>query len=337
MSPPGSQRAAVATTIDRSGVREARPAKPTYDARQPIGQRWEVERGVLASQRRSLTVFLAGAECPFTCLFCDLWQYTLPSQTPAGALPHQLAGALAAAAPIEANDAIKLYNASNFFDRRAVPPGDLPEIADLCSPFTRVTVESHPKLLGNACADFADRLSGRLEIAMGLETVHPTVFPRLKDGMTIEDFDTATTWAKERGIGVRTFVLVGLPWIAEESFAGWAARSALHAIEAGADRVSLIPLRAGSGTLTELRKRGELAPIRLRHLEDALEKALGLVDGAGLVEADLWDVPALATCDRCADRRVARLATMNREQRIVDSVECSCSTDRGSSDGPAPE
>jgi len=271
-----------------------------------------------------LTVFLAGAECPFSCLFCDLWQYTLESETPPGALPRQLGTALKEAAPLGSETAIKLYNASNFFDRRAVPAADLPTLAEQCAPFVRVTVESHPKLLGDICEEFSDRLSGRLEIAMGLETIHPEVFPRLKDGMKIEDFDTAVAWARARDIGVRAFVLVGLPWVDGRSFAEWAARSARHAIEAGADRVSLIPLRAAGGTLAKLSQLGELESVTLPHLEDALETALQSVAGAGLIEADLWDAATFATCDECADVRIERLARMNHEQRVVEPIDCGC-------------
>ena len=42
-----------------------------------------------------LTAFLSGRECPFTCVFCDLWQYTTPAKTPVGALSQQLREILA--------------------------------------------------------------------------------------------------------------------------------------------------------------------------------------------------------------------------------------------------
>jgi len=269
-----------------------------------------------------LTVFLAGAECPFRCPFCDLWQHTLSGATPRRALVRQLEIALQAAGPIPAGAAIKLYNASNFFDRRAVPREDLPAIADLCAPFARVVVESHPRLLGAPCTAFAELLAPGLEVAMGLETVHPTVFPRLKDGMVLPDFDEAVRWARARGIGTRVFVLVGLPWVPSREFATWAARSAGHAFDAGADRVGLIPLRSDRGMLASLRASGELEPVAIRHLEEALARSFELQ--AGPVEADLWDAEALAGCPTCANRRVERLARMNREQRTLEAVDCAC-------------
>ena len=37
-------------------------------------------------------------------------------------------------------------------------------------------------------------INGRLEIAMGLETVHPEVLRRLNKRMTLDDFERATTF-----------------------------------------------------------------------------------------------------------------------------------------------
>ena len=129
---------------------------------------------------RALTIFLAGAECPFTCSFCDLWRYTIDGPTPAGALPTQIAavlGTLDASAPRP--DRLKLYNASNFFDRRAVPAADLPRIAELAASFSGVTVESHASTIGPSALEFARRLGGRLEVAVGLETIHPLAAAQL--------------------------------------------------------------------------------------------------------------------------------------------------------------
>ncbi len=294
----------------------------------PIGHRWDIERGLGTPNRHVLTVFLAGAECPFTCVFCDLWRHTTSGVTPVGALPNQLEIALSEAsdgAPHGAGHALKLYNASNFFDNRSVPPEDDDALARLCEPFERVTVETHARLIGERAEAFAESLDGRLEIAMGLETIHPTVFPRLNKGMTLSDFDHAVGWARDRGIGVRAFVLVGLPWTRPNEYATWAGRSVDYAARLGVDRVSLIPLRTGNGVLEALAERGDLAPVRLGHVEEALERSLDAVAGRMIVEVDAWDLTDLAHCDRCAAARIDRLARANLEQRILPPPECDCS------------
>src|SRR6185295_5330636 len=146
---------------------------------------------------RVLTVFLAGAECPFSCVFCDLWRHTIDGPTRRGALPAQIEKALAAAGPIPDGAQVKLYNASNFFEPRAVPPEDDEAIAALLAPFAQVVVECHPRLVGARAERFAARLaesqsptraSRRLQVAMGLETVHPHALPRLGKAMTLDGF-----------------------------------------------------------------------------------------------------------------------------------------------------
>ena len=118
------------------------------------------------------TIFLTNRECPWRCLMCDLWRNTLPGDTPAGAIPAQIDYALQRMAPARE---VKLYNSGSFFDRRAIPPEDYDAIADRVRAFERVIVECHPALVGDDCFRFGERLTGRLEVAMGLETVHPQI------------------------------------------------------------------------------------------------------------------------------------------------------------------
>ncbi|HEX2779675.1 MAG TPA: hypothetical protein VHM30_09260, partial [Gemmatimonadaceae bacterium] len=92
-------------------IRALRPPKPRVDAYTAHGSLVEEERRPDGTIERALTVFLAGAECPFTCSFCDLWRWTIDGPTPPGALVRQLEQVLASiegAAP----ERVKLYNAS---------------------------------------------------------------------------------------------------------------------------------------------------------------------------------------------------------------------------------
>src|SRR3954453_10180514 len=123
-----------------SWVRSLRGPRWAIDSDEALGHFWEEERAPGGGTTRALTIFLAGAECPFTCVFCDLWRETLNGATPPGALPIQLRRVLAAAGPLPDGAAVKLYNASNFFDARAVPLEDEAKILDLVAPFARVTV-----------------------------------------------------------------------------------------------------------------------------------------------------------------------------------------------------
>lgn len=256
----------------------------------------------------ALTVFLAGAECPFTCSFCDLWRYTLDGPTPAGALPLQLARALETLGS-RFPERLKLYNASNFFDRRAVPAEDVPRLAELAAPFESVTVESHAATIGPLTLEFAALLSGRLEVAIGLETIHPAASARLNKKLELEQFDRAAEFLRSHDLDLRVFVLLGTPHIAPAETVEWTVRSVEYAARRGAQRVAIIPVRGGNGELERLQALGEFVPPTLTQLESALELCSRI--RSTVVTADLWDVERLPACEVCREARVARIGSMN--------------------------
>ena len=279
----------------------------------------DLERGPGGESTPSATVFLTGAECPFTCVFCDLWRYTIDGPTPAGALPAQLSAALEQLpgllreAGLDRCDQLKLYNASNFFDRHAVPEADLEPIARLAGGFRRVVVECHPRLVDERVRRFADRLPGRLEVAMGLETAHPVALSRLGKQLTLEQFDRAAERLRADGVDLRVFVLVGVPFVPAAEQARWVSESVRHAARAGARSVALIPVRGGNGELERLREVGQFEPPSLRLLEESLAGGLHAAEGSVAVQVDPWDLDQVASgCESCRDVRVAAIRKMNR-------------------------
>jgi len=301
-------------------IRALRPPRPPVSLAAAHGWRWEEERVPGGALVPTLTVFLAGGECRFTCLHCDLWRTTVPFATPVGALPKQLVAVLAAASPLPSGARIKLYNASNFFDERAVPASDEPALAALLAPFAEVVVECHPALVGERCFRFAERLKGRLQVALGLETVHPRALAALNKGMRVGDFARAAAALGARGVGVRAFVLVAAPGVPPRHASTWAARSAALAVAAGAEHVSLIPLRAGNGAIDALVASGRAALPTLTDLEAALDASLGLAPA--VIAADLWDLERLAACRACFAARRQRLERINRSGRPAPPVRC---------------
>jgi len=269
-------------------------------------------------------VFLTNRECPWRCLMCDLWRNTLAEATPPGVILRQIRSAVAALPPARW---IKLYNAGSFFDTQAIPTREIAAIADELARYDRVIVESHPALVGDRCADLAARLPGRLEVAMGLETIHPEILPRLNKRMSLAQFREAAAFLREREIALRAFVLVGLPWLAPREAVEWAVRSAEFAFECGARAVTLIPTRTGNGAMDALEAAGEFTPPTLGQLEQALSGALGLC--RGLVFADLWDLARWRRCPVCSSERERRLEAMNRRQEATPPVACPICAGRG--------
>ncbi|MEA2706553.1 MAG: archaeosine synthase beta-subunit [Gemmatimonadaceae bacterium] len=222
-------------------------------------------------------------------------------------------------------DRLKLYNASNFFDERAVPPEDLLGIATLAAPFSAVTVESHANTIGPRTLEFARRIAGRLEVAVGLETIHLGAVAQLNKRLDFARFDSAARFLAENGIDLRAFVLLGAPYIPTNESVEWVVRTVEYAVEHGASVVSIIPVRAGNGEMERLQALGHFVPPTLRQLEDALDRCLQFTNT--VVTADLWDMAKLARCERCRARRVERLQRLNGSGRAEPRIDCAaCQT-----------
>jgi radical SAM enzyme (TIGR01210 family) len=279
----------------------------------------EEERRPGGKIERALTVFLAGAECPFSCSFCDLWRYTLDGPTPRGALTRQLTSVLAPYGASRPNR-VKLYNASNWFDPRAVPPEDLPALAALVAPFSAVTVESHVNTIGARTLEFAKQVGGRLEVAVGLETIHPAAAAQINKRLDLGRFDRAARFLAEHDIDLRVFVLLGVPHVPVSESIDWTVRTVEYAASRGAAVVSIIPVRGGNGELERLAALGEFAPPALSHLEEALDRCMQLTDT--VVTADTWDLERLASCAHCRDERGRRLARLNLTGRLEPRAAC---------------
>ena len=310
---PGAARA-----NDRR-IRALRSAKPHVDPLVAHGTVVEEERRPNGTVEQTLTIFLTGAECPFTCSFCDLWKWTSDDPTPLGALPKQIDDVLNGLMP-PLPPRLKLYNASNFFDPRAVPPQDLPAIARLAAPFAGVTVESHANTIGPRTLVFARELGGRLEVAMGLETIHPAASTQINKRLDLARFDSAARFLAEAEIDLRVFVLLGAPHVPIDETVAWTVRTVEYAAERGASIVSIIPVRGGNGELERLQSLGQFTPPTLSQLEDAIDACLPF--RGTVVTGDLWDVERLATCERCRPARIARLQHLNLTGGAEPRVAC---------------
>jgi hypothetical protein len=301
-------------------IAERRPKKNALDPRRPYGFFVEDEPVAPGAAVPVATVFLTNRECAYRCTMCDLWKNTLDAPAPRGTVPEQLRFALER---MPAARRVKLYNSGSFFDRAAVPPADHAEIARLVRGFDRVVVESHPDLVGDDVPRFRDLLGGaELEVAVGLETADEGALEKINKRMTVDEFAACARRLVAQGIHVRSFVLVGVPFIPKEDWPAATRASIDASFGAGAETVSLIPTRMGNGTLEDLERAGDFTPPALGDLERALgdfferEEGDGRAPGArGMVLADLWNADQLPAPRCCAASRVDRLRTMNLNQR----------------------
>ena len=311
------------TLTDRD-VLAARGTKEATDPWRPvtafIEPEWQADGQVLDVA----TLFLANRECPFRCVYCDLWKHTLDEPTPCGAVPAQIDAVFEQlpAEQLKKARVIKLYNSGNFFDAAAIPPTDWPAIAERVRRFDRIIVENHPLLIDDRVVRFRDLIGKQLEVAMGLETVHPDALPRLNKRMTLDDFAKAARFLTANDIAVRAFVLLRPPFLSEAEGIEWAIKSVEFAFDVGVNCCTVIPTRSGNGVMNQWQAEGWFNEPHLRSLEEVAETCLAFQRGR--VFADVWDAERFAECDLCAAARIERLRTMNLTQTVPPSVLCEC-------------
>lgn len=305
--------------MDGRWIRSKRGEKSPVDLKLPYGWFNEQERSLEGKIEMASAILLTNRECPYACLMCDLWKHTTDETLAVGAIPSQIEFALEKLSPAKH---LKLFNSGSFFDPKAIPMEDFPRIASLAEGFNSVLVESHSAFIGEKVLEFSRILSANLQVAMGLETIHPEVLPKLNKGMTLDGFQKAVEYLKANDISSRAFILLRPPFLSEEEGVEWACRSIDYAFDCGVDVCSVIPVRAGNGALEHLAEEGFFHEPSISSLEQVV--AYGIALKKGLVFADLWDLERFSACENCFGLRKDRLEKMNLEQQIPATVDCTC-------------
>ena len=307
-----------------AAILAARSPRDAIDPTRPYACFVEPEATPAGPAEDVATVIVAGRECAFRCLVCDLWKHTSEGPPGSTTVGEQIEWALS---KLPYTTRVKIYNSGSFFDAKAIPKSERARIAELIQGRGTLIVECHPRLVGRPCAEFASAIAPvEFQVAMGLETVDLAVLPRLNKSMTLDDFDRAAHFLIENGIAVRAFILLGPPGHHGEQAVLWAKRSLDHAFSLGVECCVVIPVRPGNGIVDQLERSGIFARPTLSQLEAVL--GYGLESGLGpekrRVFADLWDIEGFFTCPHCSARRAAALRSMNVTQRPVAPVACHC-------------
>jgi len=294
-----------------------RGPRAALDPRRPYAWLIEPERTRAGRVEEVATIFLTNKECPFRCLMCDLWRHTTAERVPEGAVAEQVAWALR---QMPGPRHVKLYNAGNFFDLQAIPRDDRRRIGERVRGHETVIVECHPRLVQRDCLEFAERLQGRLEVAMGLETIDPAAMALLNKRMTLDDYAGATRRLTRAEITARAFILLRCPPQSESEGIAWARRSIAWAFETGVECCVVIPTRGGNGAMERMAEAGAFEPPAVGSLLEVLEYGLSL--RGGRVFADLWDLRQRADLSLREREQIDRMALLNLTQDLAAANAC---------------
>jgi len=311
------------TKITSRWIEAKRGEKNNVNPHRPYAWLVEKEHTLSGKVEDTATIFLTNRECSFKCLMCDLWKNTTDETVPIGAIPEQIEWALEQMPPAKH---LKLYNSGSFFDKNAIPVEDYPRIAALVKNFETVIVESHTQYIGKNCLKLKALLQPELQVALGLETVHPEVLQKLNKKMSLDAFKNSIEFLDENKIPTRAFILLRPPFMTEDEGILWAKKSIDFAFKTGVECCIVIPVRAGNGAMDVLVKRGDFTPPKIQSLETVLKYGIEL--NAGRVFADTWDLHLFSNCVKCVDQRIEKITAMNLSQRVEKQIECTCNSFR---------
>jgi radical SAM enzyme (TIGR01210 family) len=312
--------------VDRAIRALRRPKSPSSET----AFRRETEIFPDGRPREIGTVYLRNGECPLACLYCALYEQTDDRPSTGAEIAEQIGSARSKTTGIAG---LKLYNASSLFEPNSIRqnPEDLAAIAHAVRDLDLVVVEARSENAHRAL-DFAPFLSGRLEVAIGLEVADDGLLALLNKPTTVGRFRQAARSLREAGILLRAFCLVQPPFVSR----GDARRIALETVDLaaaeGARVVSLLPVLAAHEPMERLRRAGFFAETAL---EDFFDIVLACVGRGPVVVAETQGLERLPGCPNCRAKRVSQLVALNATGEI-SAVSCRNHLPARSFEAPRP-
>lgn len=147
---------------------------------------------------------------------------------------------------------VKVYTSGSFLDRREVPKEAADHILRHCADRgARLLVESRPEYIDAESLERTLSAHDDIELAIGLESANDRVLRySINKGFTVADFDRAATLMKEKGVDLRTYVLLKPPFLTEEEAVADSVATAEHAAPFS-HSISINAVNVQKGTLVD--------------------------------------------------------------------------------------
>lgn len=253
---------------DRRRRRDKDAAVSTWKEKEDVGGR-AVDAGVVILRTSGCSHFHRGG--------CSMCGYNIESDRSISAedIVRQFDGALASLGEV---GMVKVYTSGSFLDRREVPAEASDHILGACADRgARLLVESRPEYITGEALDAVLSRHGDVELAIGLESANDRVLRHsVNKGFTVADYDRAAGLMRERGVDLRTYVLLKPPFLTEREAVEDAVATAEHAAPFS-HSISVNAVNVQKGTLVErLWKDWSYRPPWLWSVLDVAERCAGL-------------------------------------------------------------
>ena len=222
----------------------------------------------------------------------------------------------------------KIYTSGSFPDPQEISLSEQSSILEIFASkgFTRVVVESRPEFVTDEALETLTSTSlEHVEIAFGLETSDDNIRKKcIQKGFTFDEYERATKLARNKGVGIRTYLLFKPPYITESAAMEDLARS-LEVAAPHTDTFSINPMNIQRGTLLEkLFNKGFYRPPWYWSLFSVLENAgdveiVSFPSGGSLLRG-------IHNCRNCDQQMASALDKYNisKDPSVFKELECEC-------------
>jgi radical SAM enzyme (TIGR01210 family) len=224
---------------------------------------------------------------------------------------------------------IKIYTSGSFLDEREIPAETRKAIAETFSDRDRMVVESLPDFVDREkVRDYTDR-GLETDVAIGLETATDRVrHDAVNKYFDFEDFEEACEEAKAAGAGVKAYLLMKPPFLAEPDAVEDMKRSVWKcAAVDGCHTVSMNPCNVQRHTMVEeLYHDGGYRPPWLWSVADVLEST---ADADAIVVSDPvghGSDRGPHNCGECDDlvQKAIKDFDLRQDPSVFEEVTCEC-------------
>lgn len=182
---------------------------------------------------------------------CSMCGYNIESNP--GASPNSIRRQFELAAR-EVGDVkfLKVYTSGSFLDECEIPLEMAKGVLDYCKERNiRLLFESRPEYVTPARLDEVTKIYDDVEVALGLESSNDRVLKySINKGFEVKDYERAAKLLAEKGLDIRTYVLLKPPYMTEsESIADSISTMKFAARMSGT--ISLNPVNVQKGTQVE--------------------------------------------------------------------------------------
>ncbi len=287
---------------------------------------WKEDDIVSGERIRALTVVLRTSGCWWSrkkgCLMCG---YNVSSDSAVGA--NELGAQLETLrARYEGEKLVKIYTSGSFLDPNEVPIEIRDKVFALFPGEPRILFESRPEFV--TAENLASLPAKRVEVALGLESSNDEVLRTcIRKGFTPSDYQRASDTAKERGLSVRTYLLLKPPFMTEPQAIRDTISSALFA-RLRSDTISVNPVNVQSGTEVEaLWRRGNYRPPWLWSLVEVLKKAKEGTDIRVFSSPSGAATPrGVHNCGKCDEEVLGAVKrfSFSQDPKEFEGLDCEC-------------